>query len=380
MPREPSPPRLTWKQVLNWRVERHHLGERAAAGGLSPVVARICGLHAQLMSSAKLSAWARVENLPRDAIQRALWDERSLLKTWAMRGTLHLLPSAEYSLWRASLGTYDHYLKGAWLRAYGLSASELENLIEVIGEVLDGQMLTREELAQRVGEKLGSKDLPERMTGSWGSMLKPAAFRGELCFAPSSGRNVRFTRPQGWLRPGRPIESQKAMREVTRRYLGAYGPSTREDLSRWWGGFSAAKARKAFEALGDQALLVEVEGTESWMLKEHLEQVAAATPQKSARLLPAFDPYVIGAPRSQPRVLGAEEKPRVFRPQGWVSPVVIVNGRIAGIWKHEKKGGIVRVQVEPFETIPAWARRKVRTETERLAAFLEGEPLLEFED
>jgi hypothetical protein len=365
---------------LNWRVERHHLGERAAADGLSPVVARICGLHAQLMSSAELSAWARVENLPRDAIQRALWDERSLLKTWAMRGTLHLLPSAEYSLWRASLGTYDHYLKGAWLRAYGLSASELEKLIEVIGEVLDGQMLTREELAQRVGEKLGSKDLPERMTGSWGSMLKPAAFRGELCFAPSSGRNVRFTRPQGWLRPGRPIESQKAMREVTRRYLGAYGPSTREDLSRWWGGFSAAKARRAFEALGDQALLVEVEGTESWMLKEHLEEVAAATPQKSARLLPAFDPYVIGAPRSQPRVLGAEEKPRVFRPQGWVSPVVIVNGRIAGVWKHEKKRGIVRVQVEPFETIPAWARREVSKESERLAAFLEGEPLLAFED
>jgi hypothetical protein len=332
------------------------------------------------MSSAELSAWARVEDLPRDAIQRALWDERSLLKTWAMRGTLHLLPSAEYPLWRASFSTYDHYVKGAWLRAYGLSASELENLIQVIGEILDGQMLTREELAQRVGERLGSKDLPGRLTGSWGSMLKPAAFRGELCFAPSSGRNVRFTRPQGWLGPDRPIASQAAMLEVTRRYLGAYGPATREDLARWWGGFTGAKARKAFEHLGDQALIVEVEGTESWMLQEHLEEVTAASPRKFARLLPAFDPYVIGAPRAQPRVLATEEKPRVFRPQGWVSPVIIVNGKIAGIWRHEKKGGCVRVQVEPFETIPAWARRELRTETERLAAFLEGEPLLEFED
>jgi hypothetical protein len=170
------------------------------------------------------------------------------------------------------------------------------------------------------------------------------------------------------------------MREVIRRYLGAYGPSTKEDLSRWWGGFSVAKARRAFEDLGDQALIVEVEGTESWMLQEHLDEIATASPGKSARLLPAFDPYVIGAPRAQPRVLAAEEKPRVFRPQGWVSPVVIVNGKVAGIWRHEKKGGTVRVQVEPFETFPAWARRELRTETERLAEFLEGEPLLEFED
>ena len=379
MPTEPSPPRLTWKQVLNWRVERHHLGERAAGGGLLPVVARICGLHAQLMSSAELSVWARVEDVPRDAIQRALWDERSLVKTWAMRGTLHLLPSAEYPLWQAWLGGYDHYLKGAWLRAYGLSGTELERLIEVIGEVLDGQMLTRDELAQRVGERLGSKDLPERMTGSWGSMLKPAAFRGELCFAPSSGRNVRFTRPHTWLAPARPVDPQQAMDEVTRRYLGAYGPATREDLARW-GGYSAARARKVLEALGDEVLLVDVEGTQSWMLQEDLEEVAGTPPQKSARLLPAFDPYVIGAPRSQPSVLGADEKPRVFRPQGWVSPVVLLNGRIAGIWRHEKKGDSVRVNVESFETLPAWARRAIRSETERLAAFLGCKPLLDFEE
>ena len=379
MPTEPSPPRLTWKQVLNWRVKRHHLGERAAAGRLVAVVARICGLHAQLMSSAELSVWARVEDLPRDEIQRALWHERSLVKTWAMRGTLHLLPSAEYPLWQTWLGTYDHYLKGAFLRAYDLSASELERLIEVIGEVLEGQLLTRDELAQLVGEKFGSKDLSERLKESWGSMLKPAAFKGELCFAPNSGRNIRFTRPRTWLPSAAPVDPQQAMLEVTRRYLGAYGPATREDLARW-GGYSPARARKALGALGDQALLVEVEGTESWMLQEHLEEVAGTPSQKSARLLPAFDPYVIGAPRSQPRVLGVEEKPRVFRPQGWVSPVILLNGRIAGIWRHEKKGGSLRVHVEAFGPLPAWARRDIRRETDRLATFLGGEPLLAFDE
>lgn len=343
------------------------------------VVSRICGLHAQLMSSAELSVWARVENLGRAEIQRALWEERSLIKTWAMRGTLHLLPSNEFPLWQAALSTYDHYLKGAWLRAYGVSQPQLEKLIEAIGVVLNGTMLTRDELARRVGQELGSEDLPARLTGSWGSMLKPAAFRGELCFAPGAGRNVRFTRPASWLPAARPVEPVEASREVTRRYLGAYGPATREDFARWWAGLSAAGALKAFKALGDEALPVDVEGAERWMLAEHLEDVTKAAPQKGVSLLPAFDPYVIGAPRDQASILAAELKARVYRPQGWISPVVLVDGRIAGIWKHEKKGTRIEVAVDLFEKVPAWARRKVERETERLAVFLDVEPILKIE-
>lgn len=343
------------------------------------VVVSICGLHAQLMSSAELSVWARVENLEREEVQQALWEERSLVKTWAMRGTLHLLPSNEFPLWQAALSTYDHYLKGAWLRAYGMSQPELEKLIETIGVVLNGSMLTREELARRVSQEIGSEDLPARLTGSWGSMLKPAAFRGELCFAPNAGRNVRFTRPASWLPAALPVEPAEALREVTRRYLGAYGPATREDFARWWAGLSPAGALKAFKALGDKALPVDVEGAESWMLAGQLEDVTKATPQKSVSLLPAFDPYVIGAPRGQAHFLAAEAKARVYRPQGWISPVVLVNGRIVGIWKHEKKGSRIEVAVDLFEKVPAWARRKVERETERLAVFLEGEPLLKIE-
>lgn len=343
------------------------------------MVARICGLHAQLMSSAELSAWARVEDLEREEVRRALWEERSLVKTWAMRGTLHLLPSDEFALWQAALSTYDHFLKGAWLRASGMSQPELEALIEAIGSVLDGETLAREELARRVGRRVGSKDLPARLTGSWGSMLKPAAFRGKLCFAPSAGRNVRFTHPGSWLPAAQPIEPAEAVGEITRRYLGAYGPATREDFARWWAGLSPAGALKAFKALGDDARSVDVEGTQSWMLAEQLEDVTEATPQKVVSLLPAFDPYVIGAPRGQVSILAAEAKTRVYRAQGWISPVVLVSGRIVGIWKHEKKSARIEVAVDLFEKVPAWARREVKRETERLAIFLGGEPLLKIE-
>ena len=87
-------------------MRRHRLVDRARPPGLLRVVSEIGGLHAQLMSSAELTLWARVEGLRRGAVENALWTRRSLVKLWAQRGTLHLLPASELGMWLAALGTY----------------------------------------------------------------------------------------------------------------------------------------------------------------------------------------------------------------------------------------------------------------------------------
>src|SRR5436189_6188583 len=105
--------RLTWPRAAAWRMRRHNLDRRAPARSMLAVASRLCGLHAQVMSSAELTVWARVEDLDRRAVQRALWEDRTLVKTWAMRGTLHLLPAAELPLCRAALSTSRRHLKAA---------------------------------------------------------------------------------------------------------------------------------------------------------------------------------------------------------------------------------------------------------------------------
>lgn len=102
---------LAWPQALTWRMRRHHLIERAPREAMLDVVARIGGVHAQVMSSAELTLHVRVDGLGREAVAEALWERRSLVKLWAMRGTLHLLPAAELDTWLGAFGTYDHYLK-----------------------------------------------------------------------------------------------------------------------------------------------------------------------------------------------------------------------------------------------------------------------------
>ena len=109
----PPAARVRWDQVMAWRAARHHLDERVPAKAMLEVADRIAGLHAQVLSSAELTLAARVEDLEPDAIRRALWEERSLVKTWAMRGTLHLLPSAEFPLWQAARSTTRLWETGA---------------------------------------------------------------------------------------------------------------------------------------------------------------------------------------------------------------------------------------------------------------------------
>jgi hypothetical protein len=363
--------RLTWDRVAAWRAGRHHLGQRAPRSVLLDVTGGICGLHAQLMSSAELTAWARVGDLEPEDVSNALWRDRTLVKTWAMRGTLHLLPAAEYRLWQAALSRFRHYTKPAWLRGFRITQEQLDLLLAAVPEALAGPPLTREELADAVASLTGHPELAEKVMGSWGSLLKPSAYRGELCFAPNAGQNVRFTRPDRGLDLGPPVDPDVAAAEVTRRFLAANGPATRDDYARWWG-LSPAEAGRLIAALGDEVTAVDVEGTAAWLLAEDVEAVTTADRVPSVRLLPAFDQYVVAATRHADHLLPGPYRDRVYRPQGWLTPVLSVGGTMLGVWRHERKGARVTVQVEPFVPLPRWARPALEPEAERLATFLGG--------
>jgi hypothetical protein len=368
-------PQLRWAQVMAWRAARHRLTERAPAGAMLAVAAGIAGLHAQVMSSAELTLWARVEGLQLDDVRRALWEDRSLVKTWAMRGTLHLLLAAELPLWQAALSTRRGWESGAWQRGFGVSPAELERLVDAVAQALDGRLLTREELAAEVARLTGNEALGGKLRQSWGALLKPAAALGKLCFAPSLGQQVRFTRPDTWLGGWTAHDPEEAMAEVTRRFLAASGPVTREDFARWWGIPSPARGARLLQRLGDELARVEVEGTVAYVLAADLPGLAAAGAGDGAggsgtvRLLPAFDQYVVTATLQAGHLMPGPFKARVYRPQGWLSPVLLVGGRMDGTWRQEARGRRLLVTIEPFTDPPPPIRRAAEAEAERLAAF-----------
>jgi len=131
--------------------------------------------------------------------------------------------------------------------------------------------------------------------------------------------------------------------------------------------------------MGDEVSPVEVDGVQAWMLASDGREARELAPQRSVRLIPAFDQYVIGALRHAQHLLVGAPRSRVYRPQGWISPVFLINGFMQGVWRHEIKGSQIEVVIEPFVKIPSWARHsaEVRSRTTGRVLWLQVKPSLE---
>jgi hypothetical protein len=370
--------KLMWPQVLGFRLRRHFLEECAAQGDLLAVVSRVCGLHAQVMSSAELAAWARIDGLDSGDVSTALWQDRTLVKIWAMRWTLHLFTTADFPIYLAAFRSFAHFRREKWLKTVGLTMDDMNALLEGYRVLLTEQGMTREQLGEAIAQHSGRPHLREALRGGWGTMLKPGAYTGHLLFGPSSGQNVTFVSPRHWLGEFPELDITEARLEIVRRYLYAYGPATPNDFASWWG-VARADAKKLFRALGDELIPVSVEGWDAWALGSDADVLQAAQPSKSVRLLPGFDPYTLGLRRETEAAISAAYKGRVFRQQGWISAVVLVGGVVIGVWSYEVKKGRVTVSVEPFEPLTDNAIRDgIKQEAARLGKYFNAEPEVKY--
>jgi hypothetical protein len=326
---------MNWESVLAWRVQRQHLARRATDA--LAITSDLCGLHAQVMSSAQLTLWARMDDPP--DVEDLLFKRGELVKTWSQRGTLHLLRTDELPLYiGAQSSLKPRYEQKAWLKGFKLTAEEARHIVEGVPKALADGPLSREELAQRVHQGLGR---------GYGDLLKPVAFRGELIHV----QDHRFALPE----PFEPLDTEEATKEIARRFLTRYGPGTREELAKWFGSPSPATCGRWIKALGDEAVETEF----GYALAADVDALEAAEPSGVVNLLPAFDQYVVAAPRDTRATSNPE---RIYRPGGWFSPVLLVDGVMAGVWNLEKD----TLTLEPFGALSAEVRERAESEAARL--------------
>jgi hypothetical protein len=364
---------LTWEQVLAWRLEQHCLVPRLGRRSFITAVERVLGVQAQVMSAAELSIGSRSDGLTRRLVQGALWQDRTLVKVWAMRGTIHVLAAEDLPLVVAA-----RCAKGSrpWLSHFlqlGFTEAQYDQLMRLVPEVLGDEQVTREALANAVAERMKTPEVSKALLGSsWGTLWKPSMFRGEMCFGPGEGRSGTFVNPRKWLGTWKEWEPEEALKELTRRYLSTYGPATPRDFSFWWDGGGTAFGKKMFRLLGDEVQTVDVEGWEATALRSTVDSIAMAKAAHGVRLLPMFDVYVLAQSRNLEPVLAMEHKGKVFRPAAWVSAVVLVDGRIEGVWEHETRNGQTLVTVRMFAAPAEEVRREIEVETERLEGFFDS--------
>src|SRR5213594_1070251 len=186
--------KVSLQQALAWRMKRHLLDP---IGGLPvhQVVRRLCGVQAQVASSAELAVRMRRQASRPGEVARALSQGR-LIKTWAMRGTLHLFTPEEAGAFLSLIASGRSWERPSWQKYFGVTPKQLDALREVVRESLDGKALTRDELIAAVIARRGYGHLGDALRSGWGTLLKHYAWQGDLCFGPSRGNRVTFIRPE----------------------------------------------------------------------------------------------------------------------------------------------------------------------------------------
>ncbi|MGW4897640.1 winged helix DNA-binding domain-containing protein [Kitasatospora sp. NPDC004240] len=374
----PDLPRVTWSRVSARRLDRHGLAVPGAFGRPADLAGAICGAHAQVMSAAELSLALRTATGTRADVKRALWEDRSLVKTFGPRGTVHLLPTAELPLWTGALAAVPSG-RGAVPERMRMTDEQTEQVLTAVAEALADAELTVDELSEavvaRTGPWAGDPVMPafQGYWPRWRQALPLAAARGALCFGPERGRKVTYTNPHRLLPGFTPDAPGPALAGLLHRYLRAYGPATPEHFARWLAA-PAAWARELFARHAGGLLQVDLEGVSAWMNAD--DPLPDGDVPAAVRLLPYFDAYTVGCHPRELLFPGPAADRALSRGQAGNFPVLLVGGTVAGVWHHRRAGRAVRITVEPLTPLTAAQRHELADQATRVGEVLEARPEL----
>ena len=363
---------FTSEQIHAFRLRRHHLLDPSGKD-LVTICRDVCGVQAQIMSAAQLQLWARHHAITPAVVNEALWKTRALVKTSLMRQTLHLVPADEFPLYIAAQKSTRVRTVLVRMAKFGIAREEAEDLTALILNFLNAGPAPRVAIAESIRPKV-SKRIHKWMAESWSMVRLPIA-EGQICYGPGEGNQATFIRTDRWLSKLRTIDELPAQKELFRKYLRAYGPATLNDFAHWSG--IAMPEVRALRPLLD-AELAEYNGL--LVLREDVKFLQAnASGLDSVHLLPYFDVYLL-AHRLKEHFLKAEFYKRVYRNQGWISPVVLINGEIAGVWSYKLSPGKIDIEIELFGRVARDARAQIENRAEELASLFHRVPSLSFKN
>ena len=360
--------RVTSSQAGAFRLARQGLAPSAAAVPIVDVVRASGGIQAQVMSAAEMAIWTRRRATSRADIQKALWERRDIVRTSAMRLTLHVIPADDLPIYISAIKDTATATLRRWHARVGATPRHVDALVDTVVASLDsGEPMTQQELIARAKKKAGA-GMRAWLDHAW-SAVRPAVIEGLIVYGPPRGSAATFVRTDKWLGRQKTIDGETARVELLRRFLAAFGPATPHDFAKW-SGLKTSEARRLIGAAGDALALVSVDGAPGWILREDLAALDRSRLDHDAvRLLGAFDSFLL-AHATKEQLVAPPFYKRVYRPQGWISPVVLRGATIVGVWFSETIGRQASIRVDLFGRGSATLRRAIEREAEAIGAFL----------
>lgn len=326
---------------------------------------RLLGVQGQMMAAAEIAFWNRTADCGKEELDRARLEDRTLVRMWGQRGTVHVYSTRDWPFLRSALA---HRRKGLdkGLAKWEHAADFPKILRRVRKKLRSGAELTHKDIAP---EDLGKQEgwVVSYLT------LHLLVVEGEACYGPDRGAESCFVHREHWVPEldWSPPDPESAGAELARRYLSSYGPAEPADLAFWSGG-TVGMAKDWIRGLGDACREIQVGGKTLLCLEEDLDELREKPPVPSrwpVRLLYRFDPLVL-ATKDKSWLVDEANAKKVWRPAAHVEPVLLVKGRIEGTWRYDRRASGLRVEMRPFAPLARTVRARLESQAAGVADFL----------
>jgi Winged helix DNA-binding domain len=358
---------------------RHHVAPAERVGSVVEAARGVVCLHATDPASVYLSAWARMTDATVEAVDRALYEDRLLVRMLAMRRTMFVVPREDAAILHAAasvaiargerkrneqlvamLGVDD---PAAWIEeAEAATLAALERLGEATAQELAADVpALQEKVRVNVGKRY------EGSIGMSSRVLLLLALEGKVVRGRPRGTWIssqyRWAPMTGWLGRALPeLPVDEAQAEVVRRWLARFGPGTEADI-RWWTGWTSKAVRAALATV--EAVEVDLDGQTGFVLPDDLERTP--TLEQWVALLPSLDPTTMGW-KVRDWYLGGH-KDALFDTSGNAGPTIWADGRIVGGWAMRPDGEVI---AKLLEDVGREASQSVDAEAGRLTEWLQA--------
>lgn len=347
MAKEPDLARLATLRAARQLLHRPRRASRPA-----DIARAICGVQAQEPPAGRLGFRARHPSLTAGDVEQARTEERSLVRMWVMRNTVHLIATEDLPWMRPLFAPLMARFNRRRLGQLGLDSRAQDRALGMIERTVAAEgAMTRTQLAERISRGGIELDASRRV-----HLFPLAVSTGIACIGPGEGAKTTLVAAGDWLPEGSDLDRKAALGELARRYLAAFAPATEADFA-GWAGLPLRDIRAGLDRVAPELREITIRGQRAWTPKGRSPAVAPHL----VRLLPAFDNYLMGH-RDRAFLATPDLWRRVGPGGGILRPAITIGGAVAGTWKPTRGGRRLRVELEPFASLGTEAEAAVAAE------------------
>ncbi|MCY9165981.1 winged helix DNA-binding domain-containing protein [Bacillus atrophaeus] len=357
---------LSVQEIRNLRLCAQQLSVDTETQNISieKILQTNCGVQAQYPSDAALALHVRMNNLTSKDLKKILIDERTIVRTWCMRGTLHFLAAEDFH-WL--IGLHGKIFIQKSQRRYeqlGIDEKLYDKCIEKLHLLFSqSEQLTRDEVKDYLmmqGIKLEGQ-APYHL-------LRRAALDGLICFGPDRKGEPTYVLVDNWLKiVPQQLSKEEAIDKLVRRYLEAYGPASLADFANW-SGLPMKTLRQGWKSVSNEMIEVKNGEQRLYMLEKEFLSNKFRIVNSSVLLVPAYDTYLLGY-QNRELILAPYAEKDVYRGGGLLRPAIVINGYIVGSWeiKHYQRRIVVRINALPEIVEPV--QKEINLEVQKMGKF-----------